>query len=49
MDGDGRNPKRVTRHPERSDFPCWHPDGKHVVFVGERNGRFDLYMVNAPG
>jgi Tol biopolymer transport system component len=28
MDADGGNPQRVTRHPERSDFSCWHPDGK---------------------
>ena len=38
----------MTRSSERSDFACWHPDGKHLVFVGERNGWLDLYMVEAP-
>ena len=23
------------------------PDGRHLAFVGERNGRFDLYQINA--
>ncbi|MEI7686732.1 MAG: hypothetical protein WCL32_17065, partial [Planctomycetota bacterium] len=48
MNADGANVRRVTNHPERDDFPCWTPDGKHLLFVGERNGKFDIYKVEAP-
>jgi len=42
------NVRRVTNHPERDDFPCWTPDGKHLLFVGERKGKFDIYQVDVP-
>jgi len=35
----------LTDHSERDDYPAWHPDDKSIVFVGERNGNFDLYRV----
>jgi dipeptidyl aminopeptidase/acylaminoacyl peptidase len=41
---DGGASRRVTEHAERDDYPDWHPDGR-VVFVGERGGRQDLYLV----
>jgi Tol biopolymer transport system component len=48
MNADGQNLRRVTSHPERDDFPCWHPDGKHLVVVSERQGKFDLYQYDVP-
>ena len=48
MDIDGKNVQQITDSEERNDYPAWHPDGKHLVFVGERGGRFDLFMVPTP-
>ena len=42
--GDGSNLRRFTHHPERDDFPVWHPDGKQLLTVAERDGEFDLYL-----
>jgi hypothetical protein len=42
---DGTGLVRLTDHEERDDYAAWHPNGKSVVFVGERNGKFDLYSV----
>ena len=46
MNLDGSELRRVTNHPERDDYPAWHPDGKRIALVSERAGRFDLYMIN---
>jgi Tol biopolymer transport system component len=42
---DGTDLVRLTDHAERDDYPTWHPDGKSIAFVGERNGKFDLYSI----
>lgn len=39
---------RVSSHAERDDYPVWHPDGRHLVTVSERNGRHDLYLWEVP-
>ncbi len=38
----------LTQHPERDDFAVWHPDGRRVLAVSERRGRFDLYLFEVP-
>ncbi len=44
----GGTPKQITpRGP--SYFHGWSPDGKDMVFCGERNGEFDVYKVSAEG
>ena len=48
MDLDGSNVRRLTRNPERDDYPSWNVDGSKVVFLSERRGRFDLYLVDIP-
>ena len=45
MNLDGSHLQRVTSHPDRDDYPAWHPDGKHLAVISERAGRTDLYMV----
>lgn len=42
---DGSELYRATNHPERDDYPAWHPEGR-LAFVGERHGRFDLYLLD---
>jgi TolB protein len=45
---EGGIPKQITpRGP--SYFHGWSPDGKDMVFCGERNGEFDVYKVSAEG
>jgi len=45
MDSDGSNPHNLTRHPDRDDFPVWHPDGRRILFISERDGGSDLYLL----
>ena len=48
MDIDGKNVKRITYSDEREDYPAWHPDGQHLVYVAEHGGRFDLFVSKVP-
>jgi TolB protein len=44
----GGNPKQVT--PKGPSYlHGWSPDGKNLVFCGERNGEYDVYKVSANG
>jgi dipeptidyl aminopeptidase/acylaminoacyl peptidase len=44
----GGTPKRITaRGP--SYLHGWSPDGRWLVYVGQRNGDFDIYKVSADG
>lgn len=44
----GGKPRRVTaRGP--SYLHGWSPDGKFLVYTGERNGAFDIYKISAQG
>lgn len=46
---DGRAPVPLTDGSHRDDQPAWSPDGKYLVFVSERDGNTDLYMMRADG
>ena len=44
----GGTPKRITsRGP--SYLHGWSPDGKFLIYTGERNGEFDIYKISAEG
>jgi Tol biopolymer transport system component len=44
----GGTPKQIT--PKGPSYMHgWSPDGKDIVFCGERNGEFDVYKVPATG
>ena len=45
---EGGTPKQITPKGP-SYFHGWSPDGKDMVFCGERNGEFDVYKVPATG
>ncbi len=43
--GDGTRPQRLTKNWAIDVSPSWSPDGKHMVFVSDRAGRPDLYIL----
>lgn len=48
LPAEGGTPRRVTaRSP--SYLHGWSPDGKFLVYTGERNGEFDIYRIAAEG
>lgn len=44
----GGSPRRITQKSP-SYWHGWSPDGKTLVFVGQRNGEFDIYTIPAAG
>jgi TolB protein len=45
--GDARNLTRSPKSQER--YPAWSPDGKRVSFNSDRDGTFNLYVIDADG
>jgi TolB protein len=46
MDPDGSNLKRIVEH---GLSPSWSPDDKQMVFASNRDGKFQIYAMNADG
>ena len=44
----GGKPRRITANSP-SYLHGWSPDGKFLVFTGQRNGEFDIYRIPAGG
>ncbi len=44
----GGSPKRITKTGP-SYLHGWSPDGKYLVFVGQRNGDYDIYKIPSAG
>jgi hypothetical protein len=45
--GDARN---LTHHLKaETRYPMWSPDGKRIVFTAERDGHWELYLIDADG
>ena len=49
MDTDGRQQVRLTRHPDADFQPVWSPTAEHILFVSNRDGVRDLYLMDANG
>ena len=50
MNADGSGPRRLTRMAQVNySLPSWSPDGRKIVFVSERDGNFEVYVMNADG
>ncbi|HEX8704598.1 MAG TPA: tolB protein precursor protein [Myxococcaceae bacterium] len=45
----GGEPVALTDGKQRDDAPAWSPDGKYLVFVAERQGDVDLWLMRADG
>jgi Tol biopolymer transport system component len=48
-DADGKDVRQMTSAATPSYFHGWSPDGKWLAFVGQRDGKFELYRVAAEG
>lgn len=52
-DVDGSNERPLTSFGKASWAPCWHPDGKTLVFASDKDatrpGQFSLYAMDADG
>ena len=46
---DGQNQNRLTDHDGLDWFPSWSPDGRRLVFVSERDGNNEIYVMDVDG
>lgn len=49
MNDDGSDPAQLTDAANDSFSPAWSPDGASIVFVSNRSGDNDLYIMDASG
>ena len=40
---------RLTTSPARDRYPFWSPDGKQLTFNTDRDGNFEVYIINSDG
>jgi hypothetical protein len=48
-DVQGGRPRRLTSDPAEDSEPSWSPDGTQIAFVSDRDGDYDIYVMNADG
>ena len=41
--------QRLTNHPRRGCNPVWGRDGRQILFVSERSGAPNLFVMDANG
>jgi TolB protein len=46
---DGTGNTRLTNAPGVSEDPYWSPDGRSIVFQSDRDGNFEIYLMNSDG
>src|SRR5450759_2501090 len=49
MNVDGTNPVRITNNAAYDVYPTWTPDGNKIVFVSNRDGSNNIYLMNDDG
>lgn len=46
IDADGKNQRRLTAASSKDGHPSWSPDGSKIVFHSNRDGNFELYVMD---
>ncbi|MBA3438243.1 MAG: PD40 domain-containing protein, partial [Pyrinomonadaceae bacterium] len=46
MQPDGSNQRRITGNAALDEDSAWSPDGTKIIFHSERDGNFELYVLN---
>ncbi len=50
IDADGSNLRNLTQSPDIDDrYPAWSPDGTRLAFHSNRDGDFEIYVINLDG
>lgn len=49
INGDGSNPRQLTKRPEDEYQPVFSPDGKKILFVSEERGTRDIWVMDRDG
>ena len=49
MDADGSNQTRLTNNQASDFFPSFSPDGSKIAFTSNRDGSYEIYVMNADG
>ncbi len=49
MDLPSRQWVQLTHDGGRNDFPCWSPDGRHIIFQSSRSGSEQIWTMLADG
>ena len=44
-----RDLHRLTQSPGLDVRPAWSPDGKQIAFTSNRDGNYDIYVMNSDG
>ncbi|NKB71189.1 MAG: hypothetical protein GKR89_29305 [Candidatus Latescibacteria bacterium] len=48
-DGSWATTVQLTHHSGRDGLPVWSPDGSRIAFVSQRDGDFEIYVMQADG
>jgi TolB protein len=49
-DGDGSNPRNLTKNPFFDGWPAWSPDGRKIAFASNRRGHgYQIFLMDADG
>ena len=46
---DGSEQKRLTNNPAIDLSPRWSPSGNKIAFASDRDGNYEIYVMNADG
>ena len=49
MNADGTQQERLTNSPAVDTAPAWSPDGQQIAFASNRDGNFEIYVMDAEG